>query len=278
MKIREITRIDKRHIAILDTSALSFMQVLQNKGINAQSILNNYELILIPQWVLNEISDSKIRMNYIEELIETGFPIYSITEEAYSELTGYEEGNLYQIVLASTFMLGRIRAYLRRFVEKSDVLDMDSYSEWINKLYANWPIHGEILTNGRQKKKNAGEISITILTEILSWYYSETETLTVYSQDSDLYEFQRKAEEVLTQIFLSKTPVPVSFKSNDAILCQLFREGVIGEGDIARARTDEKKITYSREHVDYSVSLITETVDNELFVELIKDSSVHIVF
>ena len=68
MKIREITRIDKRHIAILDTSAVSFMQVLQNKGINAQSILNNYELILIPQWVLNEISDSKIRMNYIRIL------------------------------------------------------------------------------------------------------------------------------------------------------------------------------------------------------------------
>ena len=35
--------------------------------------------------------------------------------------------------------------------------------------------------NWKDKKKNAGEVSITILAEIVSWYYPETKTLTVYS-------------------------------------------------------------------------------------------------
>ena len=116
-----------------------------------------------------------------------------------------EEANLYQIVLASTYQIGRIRIYLRRYVEKADPLDMDAYKEWINKLYKEWPISNEILSSGRIKKKNAGEVSITILAEVISWYYPETESLTVYSQDSDTYEFQRKAEEALRKIFTLKT-------------------------------------------------------------------------
>lgn len=83
------------------------------------------------------------------------------------------------------------------------------------------------MSSGRTKRKNAGEVSITILAEVVSWYYPKTEALTVYSQDSDTYEFQRKAEGNLREIFTSRTPVPVSYKSNDAILCQLFREGEI---------------------------------------------------
>ena len=85
----------------------------------------------------------------------------------YSNLTNNEEGNFYQI--------GRIKSYLRRFVEKSDVLDMDAYKDQINKLYDEWPISGQVLSLGRIKKKNAGEVSITILAEVVSWYYPETE-------------------------------------------------------------------------------------------------------
>ena len=76
----------------------------------------------------------------------------------------------------------------------------------------------------RIKKKNAGEVSITILAEVVSWYYPETEALTIYSQDGDTYEFQRKAEASLRELFTLGTPVPVSYKSNDAILCQPFRD------------------------------------------------------
>lgn len=277
--ITRITNIDnKKHIALLDTSSISFMQGLEAKGIPSDDILKDYDLILIPEWVLVEINDAEGRANYLQKLIELGYPIHSIAEEDYSNLTNNEEGNLYQIVLASTYQIGRIKSYLRRFVEKSDVLDMDAYKDWINKLYDEWPIPGQMLSSGRIKKKNAGEVSITILAEVVSWYYLETEALTIYSQDSDTYEFQRKAEVSLREMFTSRTPVPVSYKSNDAILCQLFRDGKISIENLGDYRKDIRKITYSKVQDDHSVILVTEVVDNDLFLELIQDTSVHIIF
>ncbi len=269
---------NKTHIAILDTSSISFIQGLSSKGVKADSILKDYELILIPEWVLIEINDAEGRAEYLQKLISMGYPIKSIAEEKYSELVEGEEGNLYQIVLASTQLLGRMRSYLRRFVEAADLLNMDAYSDWIKKLYEEWPLQGEILSSGRVRKKNAGEISITILAETISWYYPDTKALTVYSQDSDAYEFQRKAEASLREIFASRTPVPVSYKSNDAILCQLYREGKIDIPGIKLYRKDERKITYSKEQEDHSVVLVTELVDNNGFVDLIRDKTVHIIF
>lgn len=279
MKITRITNIDdKKHIAILDTSSISFMQGLQEKGILSDSVLEDYDLILIPEWVMTEINDAKGRADYLQKLIELGYPIHSIAEEDYTNLANHEEGNLYQIVLASTYQIARMKSYLRRFVEKADMLDMDAYKDWINKLYDEWPIPGQTLSSGRMKKKNAGEVSITILAEIVSWYYPQTEALTVYSQDSDAYEFQRKAEASLREIFASRTPVPVSYKSNDAILCQLFREGKIDIENLEDYRKDFRKMTYSKVQDDHSVILVTDVVDNQLFIELVRDKSVHIIF
>lgn len=279
IEIVEITQIDnKSHIAVLDTSSISFMQGLQVKGLQPETVLKDYDLILIPEWVLAEINDAVGRINYIQDLIEQGYPIFRIAEEKYSDLTNDEEGNLYQIVLASTRQIARIRSYLRRYVEKADPLDMDSYKNWINKLYEEWPISDQVLSSGRIKKKNAGEVSITILVEIVSWYYPETKALTVYSQDRDTYEFQRKAEADLRDIFASRTPVPVAYKSNDAILCQLVREGKINLENLSDYRKGVRKITYSKEQEDHSIVLITELVDNEMFAEIVADKTVHIIF
>jgi hypothetical protein len=279
MEITPIVNIDnKKHIALLDTSSISFMQGLKEAGTTPDTILEDYDLILIPEWVLTEISDSEVRADYVQMLIEAGYPIYSIEEETYSDLANNEEGNLYQIVLSSTYQLSRIKSYLRRFVEKADPLDMEAYKDWINKLYDEWPIPGSTLASGRVKKKNAGEVSITILAEVVSWYYPKTEALTIYSQDSDTYEIQRKAEARLRDIFTSRIPIPVSYKSNDAILCQLFREGKISLEKVKAHRKDIRKITYSKEQDDHSVILVTEVVDNDAFVNLIQDSLVHIIF
>ncbi len=279
IRITSIDKIDnKKHIALLDTSSISFMQGLKEKGIEVDAILADYDLILIPKWVLAEINDAEGRAGYVQQLIDEGYPIYSIAEEKYSDLVNNEEGNLYQIVLASTYQIGRIKSYLRRFVEKDDLFDMDAYKEWINKLYDEWPIPGPELSSGRGKKKNAGEVSITILAEVVSWYYPETEGVTIYSQDSDTYEFQRRAEESLKNIFNTRTPIPVSYKSNDAILCQLFREGKMSIENIGEYRKDMRKLTYSKEQEDHSIILVTKVVDNDTFVDLIQDRSVHIIF
>ena len=202
IKIREITQIDKKRIAIMDTSSISFMHILHDRGISSEYILKDYDLILIPHWVLTEINDSEGRTEYVQYLIDTDYPIYSIAEENYSSLTEYEDENLYQKVLASVAMLGRVKAYLRRYVEQSDSLEMEPYRDWISRLYDEWPFEGTKLSNGREKKKNAGEVSITILSEVLSWYYPDTEELTVYTNDRDAFIFHEKADLILRERLL----------------------------------------------------------------------------
>ena len=87
IKITAVLNINnKRRIALLDTSSISFIQGLKEKGILVDNILKDYDLILIPNWVLNEINDSERRANYIQNLIDNKYPIYSIEEEMYSEL------------------------------------------------------------------------------------------------------------------------------------------------------------------------------------------------
>lgn len=279
MEIPEINRIrDQKHIAILDTSSISFVQGLHNKGIEVESIFNDYDLILIPKWVLIELNDAITRIKYLKDLINHGYPIYCIDEQEYTDFVNKEEGNLYQIVLASSYQLGTIRSYLRRNVEKSDSLDMDAYKDWIKKLYDEWPIKGDQLSNGRIRKKNAGEISITILSEIISWYYPNARTLTICSQDSDTYYFQNKAQDELRKIFISKSPVPISYKSNDVVLYQLIREGKIDIKNIDKYRKDMRNITYSKQLEDCSNALVKELVDNKSFVQLALDKNVHIIF
>lgn len=125
IEINKITELDdKRHIALLDTTSISFMQGLSVKGLQPEVILKDYDLVLIPEWVLTEINDAPGRADYVQKLIEQGYPIYCIEEGAYTDLANGEEGNLYQIVLASTSRLARIRSYLRQYIGKADPLDM----------------------------------------------------------------------------------------------------------------------------------------------------------
>ena len=50
IEIKEITEIgNKKHIALLDTSSVSFMQGLQMKGLEPEIVLKDYDLILIPE-------------------------------------------------------------------------------------------------------------------------------------------------------------------------------------------------------------------------------------
>lgn len=269
---------DKKHIAIMDTSSISFLQNMAMNGVKSERVLKDYDLIIVPNWVLTEINDAPGRADYLNTLIDQGFPIYRIMEEDYSQLCDYEEGNLYKIIYASVSMLAPIKSYLRRYVEKNDPLDMEAYQTWIKKLYKEWPISGDILSNGRKRKKNAGEVSITILAIVLSCYYPNIQTLTIFSQDSDTYIFVRNAQSNLKFNFYERISIPIAFKSNDAILCQLYRQADIGMNDIFVYRKNERKLLYCKVQVDYSVILAQERISIDCFVRLIQDDSVFIVF
>ena len=268
----------EKRIALLDNSAISFMLQLDNKGHHPESLLQDYDIIFLPGWVVEEIRDSEFRSKYMEKLVNAGFPICIINENMYSDLMEGEEIYLFDIVKATVSRLGVFLKYLRLFVEKKDPLDMEPYEKWIQNMYNNWPRPEECTVEGRTKKKNAGEISITILSEIFSWHYQNAEVLTIYTQDADTYVFQKCAEDELKKIFKDKTPISVTYRSNDAIMCQMYRNNQLSLEEINIIRKDARSVTYTIERADKSVAMETKTLGNEEFLKLVQDSSMQIIF
>ena len=269
----------EKRIALLDTTVVSFLNGLDDKGFSPEVLLRDYDVILIPEWVAEEVFDSELRVAYLNKLLSVGLPIRLVEETKYSDFANYEESNLFDLVCASVSKLGSIKGYLRRNVQTSDPLDMDAYRHWIQDLDDNWPEQGVTLKSGRVKKKNAGEISITILAEIFSWYYPDLKLITVYSQDRDTYEFISSAtESLLNRKFRDAAMIPIAYKSNDAILCQMYRDSELTESDVLSLRKDAKRLTYTKVLEDNSVVFSTSVVENDEYLELIKDSAVHIVF
>ena len=268
----------EKQIALIDNFTISFLEKLEKSGIRGRDLLFGYDAILIPNWVREEICDSDHRRNYLETLLTDGFPMFSVVEEDYSELVNNEEGNLYRIVYGAVSTLGAMRSYLRRNVEREDSLDIEKYSDWISELYHSWPLSSETTENGRLKKKNAGEISITILAEIFSWYYPDTESITVFTQDGDCFDYQKNAHKYLKDVFTNRDYIDVSYKSNDFLLCQMYRNGTLTTEMVRSIRKDERVVTYTRRREDNSVALVSQKLNNPSFVELIQDRSTQIIF
>jgi hypothetical protein len=269
-------------IALMDNSSLAFMHELSQRGCPSDKILEVYDLILIPKWVMEEIEDSEYRSAYVEQLKADGYPLCWIDETKYGAFVGDEDINLYYIVEAAVSKVSELMRYLRRNVWKADLLDMDSSEEWLERMYDEWPISGKTLSTGRVLKKNAGEISLTILAEVFAWYHDDVDTLTIYTQDTDAHEFQTSAEQKLksNQEFnpALEFPISVAFKSNDFILYQMYREGTLTMDDIRQLRRDDRKLTYTKQQADKSVVCRKEVITKEQFVELIQDATVQILF
>ena len=231
---------------------------------------------------MKEVEDSAYRKNYVEQLCQLGCPIYWIDETKYHVFVNEEEVNLYYIVEAAVSQVAALMRYLRRNVRTEDLLDIPPSEEWLQKLYDEWPICRGPSRTGRVSKKNAGEISLTILAEIFSWYYREIESLTIYTQDADTYKFMEKAEQKLRDNLQftkhSVSPGKVAFKSNDFILCQLYRENILNLDEVQVERKDNRSLIYTRQQGDMSVILCKEPVTKDVFCELIRDLTVQILF
>ena len=48
----------------MDNSAIVFMEQMGRRGISANALLRGYDVILIPNWVIEEVKDSPYRSYY----------------------------------------------------------------------------------------------------------------------------------------------------------------------------------------------------------------------
>lgn len=268
----------EKNIALLDNSSVAFLEILRRNEISIDELLKPYDLIFVPGWVLEEINDSEIRSDFLSSLIDEGYPIYSIAEENYADIIDGDELNLYKIINASVASVGQLIGYIRKNVTKPDLIDLEDSHIWISEMYKNWPIVNGTTAAGRELKKNAGEISITVLAEIFSWFYPELQTITVYTQDADSWEFQKNAEQKLKKEFNERLPVSVSYKSNDFILWQLYRQGQITEANIRALRKNERNVTYTIVKPDSSIGFQMNCLDTEKFIEFVKNTGFNVIY
>ena len=108
------------------------------------------------------------------------------------------------------------------------------------------------------------------------------DSLTIYTQDTDAHEFQTNAERMLTgkSEFTPAldSPISVAFKSNDFILCQMYREGALTLDEVRQLRRDDRKLTYTRQQADKSNYLSQRSYNERSVVDLIQDATVQILF
>ncbi|CAB1252910.1 conserved hypothetical protein [Clostridiaceae bacterium BL-3] len=272
-----------KKIGILDNNTISFL-INVSEYICIEKILTNYDLLLIPNWVYEEVRDSKGRVGYIEKIFNKGIKIFVVDERDYEKLINYKTVWLYKFFLYSSYKIGELKSFIKRYIEKGQPLEeLEDYQVWLNLLYHNG-FEGKMLGNGRMKKKNAGEISISVLALTMSYiYFKANHTVTILSNDRDTYDFIEFAKLKLSKdsMFIELKESSVTFKSNDFIIKESYLNNYINYGQdicsIIRFR-DEKRVKYTKNALDTSVEEHDEILSNEAFIENLKDSTFNIIF
>ncbi|KAA8674824.1 hypothetical protein F3O63_06390 [Clostridium sp. HV4-5-A1G] len=272
-----------KKIGILDNNTISFL-INVSEYICIEKILTNYDLLLIPNWVYEEVRDSKGRVGYIEKIFNKGIKIFVVDERDYEKLINYKTVWLYKFFLYSSYKIGELKSFIKRYIEKGQALEeLEDYQVWLNLLYHNG-FEGKMLKNGRMKKKNAGEISISVLALIMSYiYFKANHTVTILSNDRDTYDFIEFAKLKLLKdsMFIELKESSITFKSNDFIIKESYLNNYINYGQdicsIIRFR-DEKRVKYTKNALDTSVEEHDEILSNEAFIENLEDSTFNIIF
>ena len=273
-------------VCILDNNSVEFLNKLKINDISTVEIFRQYDVVLIPSWVLNEINDSKFRTGFIEGLKNDGIEIYNIQEKEYIDLASGQELNILKIVSASVKMFQKVKAYIHKnFVQGNNLEDIQyEYVEWIDKLYVDWPITGRYIeSSDRVQKKNAGEVSITILANILSYYYPQLCSITLVTFDKDCYDCVSASKDELKKDtnFKEKEYSKITFKSNDFIIFELVKSNFCSKEKIEsniNIRCESRKIKYNCRGEDNSIKEFYESLDNNKFLELIDDPNIYIIF
>lgn len=272
-----------KKIGILDNNSISFFYKIKHLG-KVEEIIKKYDIILIPQWVYYEVSDSESRVSYLESIENESIKIYIVDELEYEQISKYKSIWLYKFLLYSCFKNGKLKSFLKRYVEKNcNLEDLEDYEVWINDFYER-AFEGEVLSNGRVQKKNAGEISICVLALVIAYNYSSNKhSITIISSDRDTYDYLQRAKVEISEDnnLKSQDNTPITFKSNDFVIRELYMNEYLMEGtdiaEIVEVR-DERRMKYTVNSSDGSVEEHEKVVRDREFKQLLDDSTLNIIF
>jgi len=269
-------------VCILDNNSIEFLTWI-HAIINPEKIFSLYDIIFIPRWVWVEVCDSENRERYINHLKQIS-KVEIIDEVDYLSLVNYKEVELYYFFLYCCYNVSRLVSFIKRNILKNrPVEDLDPYEQWLTLFYEEG-LDQKRLSNDRIQRKNAGEISIAVLSYILSYYYSESiDTITIFSSDRDTYEFVSKAREMLNkdERFTHRSNTSITFKSNDFLIYEWTRSGYIDEQSMYNFVSNyrqTRRIKFTRKKQDYSIEEQEKLIDNTAFLEMLQDNTLHLIF
>ena len=268
-------------IAILDTCFVGNLYTIQKRTDKClYDILEDYDLILIPKWVWFEICEVSDREEWFEQKIKSRYNVEIIKESVYSELVSFKEADLFEIFFAASDLIAPLKSWLKKNVKTRDILNLRSYADWISNLYDEWPMKTDQCASGRVKNKNAGDISITVLAEILSRYYTNMERVTIYSDDNDCYAYVNAANKKLdTKIKRIANPIKITLKSMDVIIGQMIKNKSIDKEEVDRLRLNQnRKLKYCQKLKDYSIREFYESVSNNQLISMAVNDDFTIIF
>lgn len=270
-------------ICILDNGSIEFFTCVRDT-INQNHIFDYYDLILVPSWAWLEVTDSENRIQYINDCTSIyAKKVLIVDEVEYSELVNFKEAELFSIFLYSIDWISRLVSYMKRNILKGKAVeDLEPYEEWLQIFYEDG-LDKRVLHNGRTQHKNAGEISITILAHILSYYYTDkVESITIFSSDRDTYDFINGAKrKFYSDERFTRYSKAITFKSNDLLINEWSSCSLINENDLNNfvcGHRQDRRLKYTRKINDNSIEEQDRVVSNEEFLSLISEDSVHIVF
>lgn len=280
-------------IAIIDNNIMGFLVNLRQEA-DILPWFDIYDIILIPKWVEKEINDGKTRIDCLNHIASRN-DVYIIDEKEYEELSGYKDVELMLLFQASTYLMGDVKGKVRKYISKNEEVEDDEfergiteYSKFIDELYNNILKNKEAEPGKEPKRKNAGEISICVLSYLLGYYYNEIENITIFTFDKDCYDYIKNAKEILydkdeivglTNRFKNRDCNTITFKSSDLIYSELYnshKESAITI--ITRIRKNPRNIKYTQKKIDGSIEENRTLMDTDDFIEFIKSDEKHLIF
>lgn len=270
----------KEKIAILDNCEVVTFHKFMREGMSIEKSLDYYDRIIIPGWVWTEISDSKYRRQYVEELQGKGYPIEILQEKDYLQIID-EELTLLQIFEEVIKPFAELRTkYCKYILRGKPKEEIDYfYSEWVELIYDKWPGSGKTICNSegqeRVLKHNAGEISIAFLAALLTCQGNKE--ITIFTHDADCRCY---IQSVQKGVSLSEG-LRVSYKNSNIILKDFLNKNIFEKNSVEQLIDkvhETRSLTYIYRKSDGTNELRDEKVDAASFKKMVSDDLIDIVW
>ncbi|WP_413363441.1 hypothetical protein [Lysinibacillus sp. 3P01SB] len=265
-----IQRGNNLRILIIDNNNLEFC--IQNKTFfPANTIFDNYDIILTPEWVHSEIAHSDSRLQYLASIPK---PSYILSEEEdYTRLVDYQDYRLMRLFDYATSSITKARKKIGEF-KSYYAREQDLPENWIADFCDNAFEINETTGPGGETielRKNAGETSILVLAYLLVHHYSsKIGRITIFSSDKGSLTIKESIMDNLGKMELTNNvKIPITFKTTDILIAEACKDGRIQSSDILSIRSNPRTVIYTELLDDRTSHRYKGVLDTNEFIKLV---------